>query len=130
MDCPRCGTAMVAFDVPTGYRDHVPASSAHAALCPACLAFEAAPSAPDDPRFDRISDAFPTNDAGAVPLAIAIGLLDSLALHRGDIETLLAEAERAGVDPLLVLDRLHAQGGVRPVFDLDRRRHQLEQLLD
>jgi hypothetical protein len=39
-------------------------------------------------------------------------------------------AERGGVDPLLVLDRLHAQGGVQPDFDLDRRRHQLEQLLE
>lgn len=121
---------MVAFDVPSEYREHVPEASPHAALCPSCLAFETVPSAPADPRFDRVSDAFPTTGAAAVPLAIAIGLLDSLALHRGDIEALLAAAERAGVDPLLVLDRLHAQGGVQPGFDLDRRRHQLEQLMD
>jgi hypothetical protein len=31
---------------------------------------------------------------------------------------------------LLVLDRLHAQGGVQPDFDIKRRRHQLQQLLD
>jgi len=130
MDCPECGTAMVAFDVPAEYRTHLPTSAAHAALCPACLAFEPADSAPSDPRFDRVSDAFPTHAEGAVPLAVAVGLLDSLALHRDDIEALLAAAERAGVDPLLVLDRLAAQGAVRPRFDLDRRRHQLQQLLD
>ena len=65
-----------------------------------------------------------------MPLAVAVGLLDSLALHRPALEELLGAAERAGVDPLLVLDRLHAQGGVQPGFDLDRRRHQLQQLLD
>lgn len=130
MNCSACGTPMVAFDVPPEYREHVPDGVAHAALCPSCLAFDAAPSAPSDPRFDRISDAFPDHEAGAVPLAIAVGLLDSLALHRDAIETLLGDAERAGVDPLLVLDRLHTQGGVQPGFDLDRRRHQLEQLLE
>lgn len=121
---------MVAFDVPLEYREHVPESSAHAALCPACLAFASVDAAPGEPRFDRMSDAFPTNEAAAVPLAIAVGLLDSLALHRAALEDLFVDAERAGVDPLLVLDRLHAQGGVQPEFDVDRRRHQLQQLLD
>jgi hypothetical protein len=121
---------MVAFDVPAEYREHLPDPSPTAALCPGCLAFEPTDDAPADPRFDRISDAFPTHADGAVPLAVAIGLLDSLALHRDDIEALLGDAERAGVDPLLVLDRVHAQGGVQPHFDLDRRRHQLQGLLD
>jgi hypothetical protein len=121
---------MVAFDVPADFRGYLPTSTGQAALCPACLAFEPADAAPADPRFDRISDAFPTHAEGAVPLAVAIGLLDSLALHRDAIEALLGAAERAGVDPLLVLDRLHAQGGVQPQFDLDRRRHQIQQLLD
>jgi len=121
---------MVAFEVPPAHREHVPESSAQAAICPSCLDLAAAGSAPEAPRFDRISDAFPTGEAGAVPLAVAIGLLDSLALHRSDIEALLGEAERAGVDPLLVLDRLDAQGGVQPTFDLDRRRHQLQELLE
>ena len=129
MDCPDCGASMVAFDVPVGYREHAPGSSAAAALCPSCLALVSAESAPADPRFNRVSDAFPTGEAGP-PLALAVGLLDSLALHRPELEELLPAAERAGVDPLLVLDRLHAQGGVEPDFDIDRRRHQLEQLLD
>ena len=130
MECPDCGASMVAFDVPVEYREHVPESSGRAALCPSCLALASAESAPAEPQFDRISDAFPTNEAAAVPLAVAIGLLDSLALHRPALEELLVAAERAGVDPLLVLDRLYAQGGVQPGFDLDRRRHQLQQLLD
>ena len=120
---------MVAFDVPPEYREHTPDSAARAALCPACLTLSSAETAADEPRFDRISDAFPTGEA-AVPLAIAVGRLDSLALHRASLEELLVAVERAGVDPLLVLDRLHAQGGVQPGFDLDRRRHQLQQLLD
>lgn len=135
MDCPTCGTPMVVFDVPSVYRGHVPEDAARAGLCPECLSFAAADGAQpgtgtEPPGFDRISDAFPTDEAAAVPLAIAIGLLDSLALHRADIESLLDAVEAAGTDPLLVLDRLHAQGGVQPDFDISRRRHQLEQLLD
>jgi hypothetical protein len=121
---------MVAFAVPEEYREHLPTKRAHAALCPACLAFETVDGAPADPRFDRISGAFPDYPDGAVPLAVAVGLLDSLALHREAIEALLGAAERAGVDPLLVLDRLHAGGDVQPHFDVDRRRHQLQQLLE
>jgi hypothetical protein len=127
MHCPNCDAPMVAFEVPEDYRDHAPGASAQAALCPECLTLEPAEDAPADPGFDRISDAFPTGEAG-VPLALAIGLLDSLALNRGAIEALLEAVERAGTDPLLVLDRLHVQGGVDPVFDLDRRRHQVQQL--
>jgi hypothetical protein len=120
---------MVSFAVPERFREHAPDESDHAAVCPECLTLSAADSAPESPRFDRISGAFPDDDA-AVPLALAIGLLDSLALHRRDIEALLEAVEEAGTDPLLILDRLQAQGGVEPVFDLKRRRVQVEQLLE
>ncbi|QLD85361.1 hypothetical protein HWV23_06340 [Natronomonas halophila] len=129
MDCPTCGAPMVSFVVPERFREHAPDESDHAALCPECLTLSAADSAPESPRFDRISSAFPDDEA-AVSLALAIGLLDSLALHRRDIEALLETVEKAGTDPLLILDRLHAQGGVDPEFDIERRRHQIEQLLD
>lgn len=128
MVCPSCKTEMVVFEVPDDYREHVPDGSADAAICPECLDLAPTDASGPDPRFDRISDAFPTEPAGAVPLALALGLLDSLALNRPAVEALLADAEAAGVDALLVLDRLHAQGGVQPAFDLDRRRHQIEQL--
>ncbi|WP_336134941.1 DUF6276 family protein [Natronomonas amylolytica] len=129
MDCPNCGAPMVSFAVPERFREHAPEESDHAALCPECLTLSAAESAPPTPRFDRITGTFPEDEA-AVPLAIAIGLLDSLALHRRDIEALLEAVEEAGTDPLLIFDRLQAQGGVDPVFDLERRRVQVEQLLE
>ncbi|MFQ3285324.1 MAG: hypothetical protein ACI9TI_002042 [Natronomonas sp.] len=129
MDCPNCGARTVVFEVPSDYRPHVPEESERAALCPECLTL-AATDAPPEPRFDLISSAFPTNAEAAVPLAVAIGLLDSLALHRRALQELVPAAEAAGADPLLLLDRLHVQGGVDPSFDIDRRRHQLEQLLE
>ena len=130
MDCPNCGARPVVFDVPAEYREHVPDGAGRAALCPECLTLAAAEDARPDPRFDRISSAFPTNEAAAVPLAIALGLLDSLALNRRALQELIPAAEAAGADPLLLLDRLHVQGGVDPDFDIDRRRYQLEQLLE
>lgn len=128
MDCSNCGAPVITFAVPESVREYAPDESAHAAICPECLSLSAADTAPSDPRFDRISNAFPTDDAAA-PLALAVGRLDSLALYRRDIEALLEVVETEGTDPLLVLDRLHAQGGVQPVFDIERRRDQLEQLL-
>lgn len=129
MDCPNCGARSVVFEVPPEYRDHVPEGSERVGLCPECLTL-APTEAPLEPRFDRISSAFPTAEAAAVPLAIAIGLLDSLALNRDALGELIPAAEAAGADPLLLLDRLHVQGGVDPDFDIDRRRHQIEQLLE
>lgn len=129
MDCPNCRAPTVVFDVPPEYRPHAPEESDRAALCPECLTLVAA-DGPADPRFDRISSAFPSDADAAVPLALAIGLLDSLALNRSAIRALIPAAEAAGADPLLLLDRLHVQGGVDPDFDISRRRHQLEQFLE
>ena len=129
MECPNCRARTVVFDVSSEYRKHVPDEADRAALCPECLTLSAA-DGPADSRFDRISSAFPTDETAAVPLAIALGLLDSLALHRRALGELIPASEKAGADPLLLLDRLHVQGGVNPDFDIDRRRHQLEQLLE
>lgn len=130
MECPVCHVPMVVFDVPSEFRSHAPESADAAGLCPTCLTLAAADSPARPPEFDRISSAFPTDDRAAVPLALAIGLLDSLALHRRSIEALLESVEAAGTDPLLVLDRLDTQGGTQPAFDLSRRRHQIQQLLE
>jgi hypothetical protein len=83
----------------------------------------------DAPDLTRVSDAFPDNPDAAVPLALLVGLLDSLALYREEIATLLAAVERAGTDPLLALDRLAADEGIETELDLAGRRRQLEQLL-
>jgi hypothetical protein len=129
MDCPECGTEAVAFAVPEEYDEYVPGSEAAVALCPTCLTLEPATDPPAEPAFDRMGAGFPDDPAAAVPMALLVGLLDSLALHREEISALLAEVERAGVDPLLVLDRLATDPTVETDLDLAGRRRQLEQLL-
>ena len=130
--CPECGAPTLAFAVPEDIRKFVPGGPATAAICTNCLSLSDAPDASDaldDPDFARISDAMPNGEA-AVPMALALGQLDSLALRRRNIEALLERVEASGTDPLLVIDRLATQGSVQAKADLDRRRHQLEQLLE
>jgi hypothetical protein len=133
MNCSACGSANpVVVSLPAEYREHAPDSAAVVGICGACLTIDPVDSAPDGaetPDFSRISDAFPRRPAQAIPLALAIDLCDSLATNRRAIELLLEAAERAGADPLLVIDRLLADPDVEPAVELDRRRHQLEQLL-
>lgn len=133
MECPHCTVSMIRFAVPDELRDHVGRESESAgdgggmAICSRCLRLQ--PAEPDPaPDWSAIDEAFPTDDA-AVPMALALGLLDSLALNRGAVEALLDRVERAGTDPFLLLDRL-AAGEVEPEYGLARRRHQLEELLE
>jgi hypothetical protein len=115
--------------VPADLREHLPEASERVAVCTRCLALEPTDEPPaDDPDFGRISDAFPTGEAGAA-MALAVGLLDSLALHRRELAALLERVERGGTDPLLLLDRLDADPELDTHFDVDRRRTQVEQLL-
>lgn len=130
MDCPECGSATVAFAVPADLREYLPGEEAGAALCPHCLALRPTADPPTgDPEFERVGDAFPSNPEAAVPMALLVGLLSSLARNRDEIAALLARVERAGTDPLLVLDRLATDPGVDAGVDLATRRRQLEQLL-
>jgi membrane-associated phospholipid phosphatase len=128
MNCPDCGGEMVVFAVPTDYHEFVPGDESTAALCTHCLALHPAPEgdADSNPDFTAVSDAFPSGEAGTA-MALAVGLLDSLALHRTEIETLLERVEQAGVDPLLVLDRLAADPELDPQTNLATRRRQVEQ---
>lgn len=126
MDCPECGAPTVAFAVPADLREHAPGEAA--AICTRCLRVRPADAGPADPEFRPLAEFFPDGEAG-VALALALGLLGSLALNRDAVESLLGRAERAGADPFLTLDRLAAAGRVDPHFDLPRRRDQLEQLL-
>lgn len=127
MSCPVCGEPSVAFDVPSDLREYAPEETERAGICTVCLRTFPV----DDPpaSFRDIVDAFPEGDGG-VALALALGKLDSLALKRTAIVALCERAERAGVDPLLAVDRLAAAGNVEPHFDVDRRRHQLAQVLE
>ncbi|RZH68445.1 DUF6276 family protein [Natrinema altunense] len=144
MTCSECGAPTVLFSVPTEYRTDAPSAAAVVSFCTRCLSLEPAPRSDRDgaetdegapaatattPDFERVSDAFPTRPERAVPFALALGLCPSLATNRTAIELLLREVEGAGGDPLLLLERLSDDPSVEPAFDLERRRHQLEQLL-
>ena len=128
MDCPDCGAPSVAFSVPPDLREYAPDDGSAAAICTDCLGVHPATPPDDDPAFDSVSEAFPTGSA-AVPTALLVGLLSSLAVNREAIADLVDRVERAGADPLLIVDRLAADPDLSPAVDLDRRRHQLEQLL-
>jgi hypothetical protein len=130
MDCPACGAATIAFPVESDLRAYLPGEAPGAAICTRCLALRPVTEPPaEPPAFEGLSDAFPTEPAAAVPTALALGLLSSLALHREEIAALLDRAERAGVDPMLLLGRLADDPGIEADFDLRRRRRQLEDLL-
>lgn len=129
MNCQDCGADTVAFPVPAEFEDCVPGSESAVALCPRCLHVQPATDPPAEPDFGRISVEFPNNPDAAVPLALLCGLLENLALYRGEITELLTAVERAGTDPLLALDRLAADPTIETELDLSGRRRQLEQLL-
>jgi hypothetical protein len=122
---------MLRFPVPDTYADYVPEDAPGAAICPTCLGLDPDQDPPAGmPPFAEIGDAFPDEEQGAVPMALAIGLLTSLALYRQEIDDLFDAVEEAGFDPMLVLDRLAASGSVDSQIDLRGRKRQLEQLLE
>lgn len=132
MSCPDCDDRAV-LAVPADYREFAPAESTHVGVCRTCLRVQPADAeadtAVDDPT--ALGDWVPAGDVG-VGVVLLVGLLDSLALNRSRIETLVARIERDGTDPLLALDRLAdaaATGPVEPHVDLSRRRPQLQQFL-
>ncbi len=130
MDCPECGAATVAFQVPQELRATLPGDDPGVTLCRRCLTIHPVADPPaETPDFQTISDAFPSNPDAALPMALLVGLAENLALYRSEIADLLARVERAGADPLLVLDRLDRDPAIEPATDLAGRRRQLEQLL-
>ncbi|WP_254864027.1 DUF6276 family protein [Halovivax gelatinilyticus] len=140
MSC-SCPADPVVFTVPpslraaaTGLDAAADRSNSHdeptvAAICPTCLSVvRRADSAATNLEFSRISASFPDGEGG-VALALMLGLLDSLVHNRAGIEAALEAAERAGVDPLLVIDRLLDDRSIEPAIDLERRRDKLESLV-
>ncbi len=130
MDCPDCGARTLAVPVPEEYRPSLPGDDPGVAVCRQCLRLQPDPDPPAEmPDFQELSDAFPSNREAALPMVLVVGLLENLALYRSEISDLLGAVERAGTDPLLVLDRLARDPDLDPAANLaDRRRH-LEQLL-
>ncbi|MFB6120073.1 MAG: DUF6276 family protein [Halobacteriaceae archaeon] len=130
MDCPNCDAPTLAFPLPPTYRAHFPGDRPGAAICTRCLHVTPVDDPPADlPDFTAVSDALPANRDHALTVVCLLGLLDSIALHRDAIDALTDEAESEGTDVMLVLDRLGADESVAPHFDLEKRTHQLEQLL-
>jgi hypothetical protein len=147
--CPDCDDDRLSLTVPPDYREFAPEAAARVTVCRTCLRVRPADGDADDETTDADVDAtdadtedptalgdwVPAGDAG-VGVVLLVALLDSLALNRSRIETLVARVERDGADPLLALDRLAdavddgAAGGVEPHVDLSRRRPQLQQFLD
>jgi hypothetical protein len=127
--CRVCDAETVAFRVPADLAAHAPDDEA-AAVCTSCLRVQ--PASPDDvpadPGFDALLSQFPGGEGGAA-LALALGLLDSLALNRAAVVDCCTYAERAGVDVHLALGRLVSAGRVEPHFDLSRRHAQLRDVL-
>ncbi|QDX40381.1 DUF6276 family protein [Salarchaeum sp. JOR-1] len=129
MACSLCRSEQLAFPVPDVAREHLPDDRPGAALCTRCLAVEPVDDPPPErPVFSGSIPGFPDGEAGAI-VACLFALVDSLALYRAEISALASEAERRGVDVLLLVDRLASTDGVEPYFDVSRRSRQLAQLL-
>lgn len=130
--CSSCGADAIAVSVPPPLREFAPAETATATCCHQCLTVDPSESATpaDEPPLSTISDALAIDAAGAAGVVLLVGMLDALALHRRDIQALIEHLEAEGVDALLVLEMLADDPTLRPAVDLDRRLHQLEQLLD
>lgn len=126
MSCVRCEAPTVAVTVPAGLTDVAPAEAIE--VCTNCLTVEPAEAGDSDPDLTAISEVLPDGEGGVATLVL-VGLLDSLATNRAAIETVVAELETHGVDPLLVLERLAEDPDVEAAIDLERRRTQLEQLV-
>jgi hypothetical protein len=148
--CPDCDDDRLRLTVPPDYREFAPDETTHVTVCRTCLRVRPADGDANDetPEADTdadgatdtgdptaLGDWLPAGEAG-VGVVLLVALLDSLALNRSRIETLVARVEREGADPLLALDRLADAvdagdaGGVDPHVDLSRRRPQLQQFLE
>jgi len=130
MDCPECGAPMVDFAVPPDLREAAPSGSEAAAICTQCLRLFPVEEGSTDPDFSKIIEAFPDAAEGGLPMALAVGLLvESLALNRQKVASLLERVIDANADPWLVLERLSVSPTVQPDADIERASRQLEQLL-
>jgi hypothetical protein len=131
MNCVECGDRVVGFAVPEELQEHVPEDSPVAAICANCLTLQPPDEdepTPGDPDLQSVSEGFPADPAAAVPMALAVGLMASLALNRQQIAALVEAVEAEGVDFALSVDRLAEDPELRPAIDLVGRRRQFEQL--
>ena len=127
-ECASCEQQLVTVPVPADLSTY--ASTPAVSYCQRCLTVE--PAAPDDavdePSLTAIHPRLPTG-TNAVGLVLLLGKLESLALNRGEIESLCGYLESNGVDLFLTLERLVDAPEVDAKIELRRRRTQLEEIL-
>ncbi|MFB6198421.1 MAG: DUF6276 family protein [Halobacteriaceae archaeon] len=130
MDCPNCGDEVIQFSIPSEVRPHLPDQRSGGAICTTCLRvipIDDPPTTPPNPS--TVSDAFPADSNAAKIIFCILALLDSPARYRSEIESLISLAERKGVDPLLILDRIARDESLEPWFDVASRTRTIDQLL-
>lgn len=128
--CSVCRADSIGFAVPAAIRELAPEGTEAAAVCRVCLTVDHLDEPPDSQvELGVISEALPSDPEHAAAICLIVGLLESLALNRRNIEAIVDYLEAEGVDALLVLNRLADEPGLRPAIDLERRVYQLEQLL-
>ena len=132
MDCPACGSHRLPVPIDEPYRGYAPGDPSAVWICTHCLdtePIEAGELAPETPDFTRISKGFPEDSEAGTAMVLMVLLIDSIAIYREELSELVERVERAGVDPVLVLERLSDDPSIEPRIDLERRRHQLVQLV-
>lgn len=132
LPCTACGGTTVIRPVPDDCRGLLPDDPQTVRLCERCLLVS--PAAGAQVRFDwdpmTVSGALPNDPDAALAMGLVVTFLDSLALHRRELETVVAYLEReTGVDPLLALDRFAASPDLDPAIDVMGRQQQLAQVL-
>jgi Family of unknown function (DUF6276) len=130
MDCATCGDETLLVSAPD-LGAYLPGEPGTIAVCRTCLSVVPAEAEPvDDPAdVTALSTGLPDDPDTALALALLVTLCESLALYRSEIEELVERIERAGVDPLSALDHLENDPALDLALDVERRRHQLVQLL-
>lgn len=131
MDCPACGETALVVTLPDDLREYLPSDPALVAVCQRCLtATPVEVGSPGDvAAVADLSDGLPSDPETALSMVLLVTLCESLALYRSEIEELVARIERAGIDPLSTFDHLKNDPDVELALDVERRRHQLVQLL-
>lgn len=129
--CSICGGETSVRPVPPDCRSVLAGAPTTIRLCQECLATDPDPGTQVDRGWapEDVTPALPSDPDAAVAVAILVDLLDSLALNRREIVTVVEYLERGGVDPLLAIDRVADDPSLSPHVDLDRRRDQLAQVL-
>lgn len=130
-DCPVCQSETIISSLPEACQTAIKPPAAIVQLCQACLHVLPMPGTPVETQWDPndISTALPNDRDDAVAVSLLVTLLDSIALNREAIFTVVSFLEGRGVDPLSAIDHVSADETITPVADLERRRDQLAQLL-